>query len=75
VGFFFHPGPVRDFGDAQAAHAGRFRRFFQTMLEHGIYLAPSPYECTFLSLAHRSADLAETLAAAETAMARCARVR
>jgi glutamate-1-semialdehyde 2,1-aminomutase len=75
VGFFFHPGPVRNFEDAKRAHAGRFRRFFHTMLEQGIYLAPSPYECTFLSLAHRRADIDATLAAAEVAMARCARVR
>jgi len=75
LGFFFHAGPIRDFGDAQAAHAARFRRFFQTMLEQGVYLAPSPYECTFVSLAHRTADLTATLAAAEVAMARCARVR
>jgi glutamate-1-semialdehyde 2,1-aminomutase len=75
LGFFFHPGPVRNFGDAKRAHAGRFRRFFHAMLEQGVYLAPSPYECTFLSLAHRRADIDATLAAAEVAMARCARVR
>jgi glutamate-1-semialdehyde 2,1-aminomutase len=75
LGFFFHRGPVRDFRAAQAAHEGRFRRFFQSMLEDGIYLAPSPYECAFVSLSHRRADLATTLAAAERAMARCARVR
>jgi glutamate-1-semialdehyde 2,1-aminomutase len=75
VGFFFHPGPVRNFEDAKRAHEGRFRRFFRSMLEEGVYLAPSPYECTFLSLAHRRADIDATLAAAEVAMARCARVR
>jgi glutamate-1-semialdehyde 2,1-aminomutase len=75
LGFFFHPGPVRNFDDAKAAHEGRFRRFFRSMLEQGVYLAPSPYECSFLSLAHRRADIDATLAAAEVAMARCARVR
>jgi len=75
LGFFFRRGPVRDFRDAQAAHEGRFRRFFQSMLEDGVYLAPSPYECAFVSLSHRRADLTATLAAAERAMARCARVR
>jgi len=75
LGFFFHPGPVRNFDDAKQAHEGRFRRFFRSMLEQGVYLAPSPYECAFLSLAHRRADIDATLAAAEVAMARCARVR
>jgi glutamate-1-semialdehyde 2,1-aminomutase len=75
LGFFFHPGPVQNFADAKQAHEGRFRRFFGSMLEQGVNLAPSPYECTFLSLAHRRADIDATLAAAEVAMARCARVR
>jgi glutamate-1-semialdehyde 2,1-aminomutase len=75
LGFFFHPGPVRNFDAAKRAHEGRFRAFFRSMLELGIYLAPSPYECAFVSLAHGKAELAETLAAAEVAMARCARIR
>jgi glutamate-1-semialdehyde 2,1-aminomutase len=75
LGFFFHPGPVRNFAEAKQAHAGRFRRFFRSMLEQGVYLAPSPFECAFLSLAHRRADIDATLAAAEVAMVRCARVR
>jgi glutamate-1-semialdehyde 2,1-aminomutase len=75
LGFFFHPGPVENFDHAAAAHQGRFRRFFRSMLERGIYLAPSPYECAFVSLSHRRADVTATLAAAESAMDRCARVR
>jgi glutamate-1-semialdehyde 2,1-aminomutase len=75
LGFFFHPGPVRNFEDAKRAHEGRFRHFFNSMLEQGVYLAPSPYECAFVSLAHRRADIDATLAAAEVAMAGCARMR
>jgi len=75
LGFFFHPGPVRNFADAVAADGARFRRFFRNMLEQGFYLAPSPYECAFVSLAHRRADLDATLEAADVALARCARVR
>ena len=65
-GFFFHPGPVRDFGDARKADAAGFRRFFAAMLEAGIYLAPSPFEAGFVSLAHRPKDIAETLDAARS---------
>jgi glutamate-1-semialdehyde 2,1-aminomutase len=75
LGFFFHPGPVRNFADAAAASGPRFRRFFRSMLEQGFYLAPSPYECAFVSLAHRRTDLDATLAAADRALGRCARVR
>jgi glutamate-1-semialdehyde 2,1-aminomutase len=73
-GFFFHPGPVRCFEDAQKARAERFRRFFAAMLERGIYLPPSPFEACFASLAHRRADLERTLDAAAFALKRAARV-
>jgi glutamate-1-semialdehyde 2,1-aminomutase len=74
-GFFFHPGPVTNFAEAQQAHAGRFKRFFASMLEQGIYLAPSPYECGFASLAHRPRDLSQTLEAARVALEKASRVR
>jgi glutamate-1-semialdehyde 2,1-aminomutase len=74
-GFFFHPGPVRNFEDAKKAHEARFRRFFHTMLSHGVYLAPSPFEAGFVSLAHRPRELTETLAAARIAFRSAARVR
>ena len=74
-GFFFHPGPVRSFADARKADAERFRRFFAAMLERGIYLAPSPFEAAFVSLAHAPADIEETLEAARFAFKRVARVR
>jgi len=73
-GFFFHPGPVDDFAAAQKADGERFVRFFSRMLEQGIYLAPSPFEAGFISLAHRPRDIATTLEAADTAMAAAARV-
>ena len=74
-GFFFHPGPVTDFTSAKQAHEARFKKFFAAMLEAGVYLAPSPFECGFASLAHRPADLTETLEAADRALQRAARVR
>jgi glutamate-1-semialdehyde 2,1-aminomutase len=74
-GFFFHPGPVNDFAQAQQSDAGRFRRFFAGMLEEGVYLAPSPYEAGFVSLAHKPKDIAETLSAADRVLSRSARMR
>jgi glutamate-1-semialdehyde 2,1-aminomutase len=73
-GFFFHPGPVEDFADASRADAKRFTAFFAAMLEAGIYLAPSPFECGFVSLAHRRRDVEATLEAAGRALRRVARV-
>jgi glutamate-1-semialdehyde 2,1-aminomutase len=74
-GFFFHPGPVRNFAEARKSDSERFRRFFAAMLEEGVYLPPSPYEACFVSLAHRPADVEKTLEAARAAMRRVARTR
>ncbi|MCX5859695.1 MAG: aminotransferase class III-fold pyridoxal phosphate-dependent enzyme, partial [Proteobacteria bacterium] len=38
-----------------------FRCFFWNMLERGVYLAPSPFETGFVSLAHSEADLDFTI--------------
>ncbi len=73
-GFFFHAGPVRSFEDAKKSHVPRFRRFFAAMLDRGVYLAPSAFEAGFVSLAHRAADVAATLDAADAAMKAAARV-
>ena len=58
-----------------ANRAEQLKRFFQSMLEQGIYLAPSPYECGFASLAHKDRDIETALAAARIAMQKAARVR
>jgi glutamate-1-semialdehyde 2,1-aminomutase len=39
------------------------------MLERNVYLAPSPFETSFLSTAHSSRDVDRTIAAAEGALA------
>jgi glutamate-1-semialdehyde 2,1-aminomutase len=72
VGFFFHPGPVRDYADARKADAERFRVFFHAMLDQGIYLAPSPFEVAFVTLAHGAAEVDETLEAARRAFKKAA---
>ena len=71
-GFFFHEGPVRNFDDAKKADAELFVAFFRAMLAGGIYLAPSPFEAGFVSLAHRPRDLARTLEVAREAMRKLA---
>jgi glutamate-1-semialdehyde 2,1-aminomutase len=71
-GFFFHPGPVRNFEDAKKADSARYRAFFTAMLERGIYLAPSPFESGFVSLAHGDREIEATLEAARFALRRAA---
>ncbi len=66
---YFTAGPVRNLADAMHADRAAFNRFFHACLERGVYFAPSQFEAGFLSLAHTSADLAETARVAAEALA------
>jgi glutamate-1-semialdehyde 2,1-aminomutase len=61
---FFHPGPVRNFEDAQGADSERYGAFFRHMLARGVYLAPSQFEAAFVSIAHGDAEIERTVEAA-----------
>lgn len=72
--FWIHratPEPIRAPSSIPDDHAVWFRRFFHAALQRGIYLPPSPYEVSFLSLAHSEIVLeraAEALAEAAWAV-------
>jgi glutamate-1-semialdehyde 2,1-aminomutase len=69
---FFTNQPVTDYTSAKMASAERYARFFQSMLDQGIYLAPSQFEAGFLSLAHQEPEIEQTIQAAYTAFANAA---
>ena len=58
---YFTEREIRNVTDVMQQDLGFFRKFFWGCLKRGIYLAPSPYETGFISLAHTEADLDETL--------------
>ena len=60
---FFTEGAVGDFAAVGTVDLERFNRYFWAMLDRGVYLAPSQYECMFPSLAHTDLDIDETLRA------------
>ncbi|MDD4346154.1 MAG: aminotransferase class III-fold pyridoxal phosphate-dependent enzyme, partial [Desulfitobacteriaceae bacterium] len=64
---FFTGGPVHDYQSATTANTEKYKRFFQKMLERGVYLPPSQFEALFLSLAHSDNDIDTTLKAAAAA--------
>ena len=74
-GIFFINREVYDYADAEAADQEAFRIWFETMLDEGIYLAPSQFETLFLSGAHTDADIARTIAAAEKGFAAVKKMR
>lgn len=49
---FFNDRPVRNFDDARRSNQERFARYFQKMLERGIYVSPSQFEGNFISECH-----------------------
>jgi len=64
---FFTGELVRDWASASRSDTTRFGRFFQAMLERGVYLAPSQFEAGFTSTAHGEAEYEATLSAAQAA--------
>ena len=55
--------------DVMKADPAVFAKFFHTMLEEGVYLAPSIFEAGFVSAAHSDEDIEATIAAARKAFA------
>ena len=60
-GVFFSQEPVHSFEEAQGADLDTFRAFHRACLDRGVFLAPSPFEAGFVSTAHTSDVIDETL--------------
>jgi len=69
---FFSSDEVADYDAALRADTAKYRQFFWSMLEAGVYLPPSQFEACFLSLAHTKEDVEATLKAAEAAFGKLA---
>lgn len=68
--FFSETKPV-DWNTVKVADKARFGRFFQKMLENGVYLAPSQFEAGFLSILHDERIIEATIEAAAEAFRTC----
>lgn len=65
---FFGVEQVSDYLTATQSDTAAFARYFQGMIERGIYLPPSQFEAAFISLAHGEAEIDETVAAARESL-------
>jgi len=65
---FFTDQEIIDYESATTSDTERYGRYFRSMLESGIYLAPSQYEAMFLSTAHTDTDLDQTITAQKKAL-------
>ncbi len=59
-GFFFAAGAVTDYASAKTADTACYARFFHTLLDTGVYMAPSQFEAAFVSTAHNAETLEAT---------------
>jgi len=60
-GFFFADSPVLSFRDTIQVDKNAFVGFFNTMLDEGVYFAPSPFEAGFVCLPHVGEAIEYTL--------------
>jgi len=68
-GLYFNEEPVTNWETASRSETDRFGRYFQAMLDNGVYVAPSQFEVGFLSTAHGDEEIDATVAAAAAAFA------
>ncbi|MEW5873211.1 MAG: glutamate-1-semialdehyde 2,1-aminomutase [Chloroflexota bacterium] len=68
---FFSDVEPKDWNSVKAADKARFGKFFQAMLQNGVYLAPSQFEAGFLSITHDENIVTATIDAAGQALESC----
>ncbi len=61
---YFTETEVEDAYTAKTSDIEKFKKFFWSMLEQGVYIAPSQFEAGFISLAHTEKDIEKTVKAA-----------
>lgn len=69
---FFTDKEVVDFASAVTSDTEFFKRYFNAMLEEGVYIAPSQFEAGFMSAAHTDEHIDKTIQANYKALERAA---
>jgi glutamate-1-semialdehyde 2,1-aminomutase len=65
---FFTKEHVIDYDTAKTSDTKKFAAYFSSMLDQGVYLAPSQFEAAFMSMAHSEEDIERTITVAEKAL-------
>ncbi|TDJ49774.1 MAG: glutamate-1-semialdehyde-2,1-aminomutase [Nitrospina sp.] len=69
---FFTDQEIVDFESVKASDTEFFKRYFNAMLEAGIYIAPSQFEAGFMSALHSDQDIQKTIEANRKALQQAA---
>ena len=70
IGYFLNEGPVTNFDQANKSDLELFGQMYREMAKEGVFLPPSQFEGTFLSMAHTEEDIKQTIQAFDTALGR-----
>jgi glutamate-1-semialdehyde 2,1-aminomutase len=65
---FFSKDPVNNYNDAKKSDTQRYTQYFRNMLERGVFLAPSQFEASFVSVAHTDSDIAFAINTAQESL-------
>ena len=65
---FFTDQEIVNFDSVKTSDTDLFKRYFNAMLEEGIYIAPSQFEAGFMSAVHTNDDIDQTIAAQSRAL-------
>jgi glutamate-1-semialdehyde 2,1-aminomutase len=65
---FFGDFEVRDFDDVMRTEKDHYIKVFHALMKHGVYMPPSPYEVSFLSVAHSAEQIQKTIIAWDAAL-------
>ena len=65
---FFTDQEIISFDSVKTSDTDLFKRYFNAMLEEGIYIAPSQFEAGFMSAAHTDDDIDQTIEAQSRAL-------
>jgi len=67
---FFTANPVIDYDSVSKADTAAFSRFFNNLLNRGVYWPPSQFEAAFVSTAHSQTDIQTTVGVINEALSR-----
>jgi len=65
---FFTDDKVVDYSSAKKADMLKFKKLFETLLKNKVFVAPSQFETVFLSYAHSTDDIKDTISSYEKAL-------
>ena len=65
---FFAETEIKDFNSVKTCNTDFFKKYFNGLLEQGVYIAPSQFEAGFMSTVHTDDDIDRTLEASLRAL-------